>query len=107
MTPAQQKYLRERLNTLAHDRIAKLPPKGLSKEDKERLFADKDYDVYEQHGSYYVRFPEDGDKRKAYDAAYQAILTEKQALLDQIMLSGLYSESGIDIAAALEAFANK
>lgn len=106
MTPAQQKYLRERLNQIASERISKLPPKGLSKEDKERLFADKDYDVYEQHGSYYVRFEEDLSKQKAYQQAYNEIQKEKTQLLDQIMLSG-FQYMGFDVAAALEAFANK
>ena len=106
MTPAQQKYLRERLNTLAHDRIAKLPPKGLSRDDREALFAKGEYDVYEQNGHYYVRFEEDLSKQEAYQPAYNEIQKEKTQLLDQIMLSDL-QYMGFDIAAALEAFANK
>lgn len=107
MTPAQQKYLRERLNQIVSERISKLPSKGLTAENKRDLFEEGNCEVYEQHGCYYVRFPEDDEKKTVYETAYRAIQKEKQQLLDHIMLSGLGEQGGVDIAAALEAFANK
>ena len=107
MTPAQQKYLRERLSTIASARISKLPSKGLTKEDKEKLFAKGVFTVEESYGNYSVVFPEDKEKRESYEAAYSLIMKEKVQLLDHIMLSGLGEQGGVDITAALEAFANK
>lgn len=107
MTPAQQKYLKERISQITNDKIRKLADRRkyqLSEAELDELVSTNQYKVVKDgFRGFHVIFPKQDALAKEYNDLQKEIREESKILMDKVMLSDL-SQATLD---ALEAFANK
>lgn len=107
MTPAQQKYLKDRISQISSDKIRKLDANKsyrLTNAELDELVSTNQYEVVkDMYGHYTVSFPKQEVLYKEYHALQKEIRDEAKSLMDKVMLSDL-NQATLD---ALEAFANK
>ena len=116
MTPAQMKYLRERLSGITSQKVSalkdKYPSKFLSDEEVQTALLDGNYSIKElkpigiwgRSGDIrqFISFNDDVDNGKIYREKEKEIRAESTRILDAIML-----DDEVGLADALKTFADK
>ena len=105
MNATQQKYLRQRLQSLMYDKKNKIPHNrhyGYSLEVKKNLYDEGKYSVVFKNGNFNIVWEGEEESRKEYDKQTSAIDAEYNRVLDHIMFTGV--EEVAELIAAFEKF---